>query len=159
MGGFGGGFGGGGGFGFPPLGGAAALPPPPVPPPQADNEWDIAFSEIAQMFHELGVSLHGQPLHPPNMIFWNVRADPLGYAAAADQKGVMMLFGYSPALMKFILSGEMEEKTLTLDHHRKMARSSRLVSRWIRAKPCSASLMTLVSRLCAPLSMLTPPKP
>ena len=46
----------------------------------------------------------------PNIIFWNVHADTFGYPAAADQKGVMLrlLSGYSPALMKFILSGEME---------------------------------------------------
>jgi len=39
-----------------------------------------------------------------------VHADTFGYPAAADQKGVMLrlLSGYSPALMKFILSGEME---------------------------------------------------
>ena len=35
--------------------------------------------------------------------------------AAADQKGVMLLSGYSPALMKFILSGEMEEERITID--------------------------------------------
>jgi len=49
-------------------------------------------------------------LSAPNIIFWNVRADTYGYPAAADQKGVMLLSGYSPALMKFILSGEMEEE-------------------------------------------------
>jgi hypothetical protein len=38
-----------------------------------------------------------------HLIFWNVRADTYGYLAAADQKGVMLLSGYSPALMKFIL--------------------------------------------------------
>ena len=59
--------------------------------------------------------VHGRPLNPPTIIFWNVRADTLGYPAAADQKGVMLLSGYSPALMKFILSGEMEEEHITLD--------------------------------------------
>ena len=49
-------------------------------------------------------------MSPPNIIFWNVRADTYGYPAAADQKGVMLLSGYSPALMKFILSWEMEEE-------------------------------------------------
>ena len=56
------------------------------------------------------MQVHGRPLSPPNIIFWNVRADTYGYPAAADQKGVMLLSGYSPALMKFILSGEMEEE-------------------------------------------------
>jgi hypothetical protein len=72
--------------------------------------WDTAYEEIAQLYHEVGMQVHGRPLNPPNIIFWNVRADTYGYPAAADQKGVMLLSGYSPALMKFILSGEMEEE-------------------------------------------------
>ena len=31
------------------------------------------------------------------------------------EEGVMLLSGFSPALMKFILSGEMEEERVTLD--------------------------------------------
>jgi len=72
--------------------------------------WDTVYEEIAQLFYEVGMQVHGRPLSPPNIIFWNVRADTYGYPAAADQKGVMLLSGYSPALMKFILSGEMEEE-------------------------------------------------
>jgi len=74
------------------------------------SAWDTAYEEIAQLFHEVGMQVHGRPLSPPNIIFWNVRADTYGYPAAADQKGVMLLSGYSPALMKFILSGEMGEE-------------------------------------------------
>ena len=32
-----------------------------------------------------------------------------------DQEGVMLLSGFSPSLMKFFLSGEMEEERITLD--------------------------------------------
>ena len=74
------------------------------------SAWDTVYEEIAQLFHEVGMQVHGRPLSAPNIIFWNVRADTYGYPAAADQKGVMLLSGYSPALMKFILSGEMEEE-------------------------------------------------
>jgi hypothetical protein len=35
-----------------------------------------------------------------------VRSNTVGYAAAADDPGVIMISGYSPALMKFVLSGE-----------------------------------------------------
>jgi hypothetical protein len=81
----------------------------------APDSWDTAYEKIARKFHDVGMLVHGRPLNPPNIIFWNVRADTLGYPAAADQKGVMLLSGYSPALMKFILSGEMEEEHITLD--------------------------------------------
>ena len=74
------------------------------------SAWDTVYEEIAQLFHEVGMQVHGRPLSAPNIIFWNVRANTYGYPAAADQKGVMLLSGYSPALMKFILSGEMEEE-------------------------------------------------
>ena len=94
-----------GGFGYGGFGGHA-MPP---------DSWDTAHEKIARLFHDVGMHVHGHPLNPPNIIFWNVRADTLGYPAAADQKGVMMLSGYSPALMKFILSGEMEEEHITLD--------------------------------------------
>ena len=80
------------------------------------------------MFHELGVSLHGHPLHPPNIVFWNVHADTLGYPSATDQKGVMLLSGYSPVLMKIILSGEMEEETLALDEGGHVVKTRRQVA-------------------------------
>ena len=77
--------------------------------------WSTAHENITRMFAKLGIELHGHPLQPPNIIFWNVRADTVGFPAAADDKGVMLLSGFSPALMKFILSGEMEEERVTLD--------------------------------------------
>ena len=90
--------------------------------------WDTAYEEIAQLFHEVGMQVHGRPLSPPKIIFWNVRADTYGYPAAADQKGVMLLSGYSPALMKFILSGEMEEEVAeALDFHGNVVKTRRQV--------------------------------
>jgi len=80
-----------------------------------DEGWSTAHENITRMFAQLGIELHGHPLQPPNIIFWNVRADTVGFPAAADDKGVMLLSGFSPALMKFILSGEMEEERVTLD--------------------------------------------
>ena len=61
---------------------------------------------------DLGLELHGRPLDAPQIIFWNVRSDTVGFPASATQKGVMLLSGFSPALMKFILSGEMEEEVI-----------------------------------------------
>lgn len=76
------------------------------------SSWDSAYDKISQLFHTLGLEMHGRPLHAPKIIFWNVRSDTVGYPAAADQKGVMLLSGFSPALMKFILSGEMEQEVV-----------------------------------------------
>jgi hypothetical protein len=82
-----------------------------------------AHEKIVELFANVGVQVHGHPLQPPNIIFWNVRADTVGYPAAADQKGVMLLSGFSPSLMKFILSGEMEVGCITLDEDGKIVKS------------------------------------
>ena len=75
------------------------------------DELPIAsMNNIRKIFSDLGVELFGHPFKPPQVIFWNVRSNTVGYAAAADDSGVIMVSGYSPALMKFILSGEMTEE-------------------------------------------------
>lgn len=74
--------------------------------------WKLAQANIKGIFRNLGLELHGRPLEPPQIIFWNVRANTVGYPAAAGDEGVMMLSGFSPALLKFVLSGEMEEEAI-----------------------------------------------
>jgi hypothetical protein len=78
----------------------------------AKRYWQLVRDNIKRMFRDLGLELHGRPLDPPQIIFWNVRADTVGYPAAADDRGVMMLSGFSPALLKFVLSGEMEQEVI-----------------------------------------------
>ena len=73
------------------------------------SPWATSYERIKNMFHSLGLKIHGTPLDPPKIIFWNVRAKT-GFPASSDQEGVMLMSGYSPSLMKFILSGEMEIK-------------------------------------------------
>ena len=70
------------------------------------KKWNVMYQNIEEEFKNLGLRLYGKALTPPNIIFWNVRAAE-GFPAAADQKGVMFLSGFSPSLMKFVLSGEM----------------------------------------------------
>jgi hypothetical protein len=76
--------------------------------------WETIYEKIRTMFHDLGMKIHDAPFDPPKIIFWNVRATT-GFPAAADQEGVMLMSGYSPALMKFVLSGEMEAETEVVD--------------------------------------------
>jgi hypothetical protein len=74
------------------------------------SSWNSVYENIEEMYRELGMSICGVPYTPPIIIFWNVRANTVGFPVNSDQKGVMMLSGYSPSLMKFILSGEFEEE-------------------------------------------------
>lgn len=77
-----------------------------------DTNWNTVYQNIEKLYHQLGMEVAGTPYTPPIIIFWNVRANTVGFPVTADQKGVMMLSGYSPALMKFILSGEFEKEVV-----------------------------------------------
>ena len=52
----------------------------------------VINNNVKSIFSDLGLELHGRPLDPPQIIFWNVRADTVGYVypAAADDKGVIL---------------------------------------------------------------------
>jgi hypothetical protein len=75
------------------------------------DSWNTAYENIVQLFAELGMRTKGSPFLPPTIIFWNVRGS-VGFPVAADQPGVVMMSGYSPSLMKFILSGELEREEI-----------------------------------------------
>lgn len=75
--------------------------------------WDHVYSRITTLFYHLGIEMYGSPIIPPTIIFWNVRSDNIGYPVSSDQKGVLLLSGFSPALMKFILSGELQQDVIS----------------------------------------------
>ena len=75
-----------------------------------DSPWSTASENIKEMFKKLGEEIHGEPLEAPKIIFWNVRTGSTGLPATADEEGVVCLSGYSASLMKFVLSGEMEDE-------------------------------------------------
>ena len=72
--------------------------------------WDTTMERIKRLFYDLGKDLHGQPLSPPTIIFWNVRSDTVGFPAASDDEGVVLLSGYSPSLMKYLLAGSLQKE-------------------------------------------------
>ncbi|CAM9860369.1 unnamed protein product, partial [Ectocarpus fasciculatus] len=73
------------------------------------SNWNTAYENVEQLFRNAGIRRDGKPLSPPTIVFWNVRGS-VGFPAASDQKGVVMLSGFSPALLKFVLSGELERE-------------------------------------------------
>lgn len=77
--------------------------------------WGTAYDNIRNMFKRLGEKLYGRVVEPPQIIFWNVREDTVGFPAGADEEGVTLLSGYSPALLKFIFSGELQEDVEVAD--------------------------------------------
>ena len=56
----------------------------------------------------------------PTIIYWNLRANTPGFEVTASHPGVMMLQGYSPSLLKFVLFGQKmsedaEDETVTVE--------------------------------------------
>ncbi len=75
--------------------------------------FSVCLSHSLSLSLSRALSLSLPPSLPPSIDL--SLSPPPPSQAAADQKGVMLLSGYSPALMKFILSGEMEEERITID--------------------------------------------
>jgi len=74
------------------------------------SAWSTASENIRQAFADLGNEMYGKPFEMPNIIFWNVRSGTAGAPAKGDDEGVVLLSGYSPALMKFVLSGDLMDE-------------------------------------------------
>jgi hypothetical protein len=70
------------------------------------SSWETQHERIIRRFKEEGVKACGKPWPSPHMIYWNLRGDTTGFPAKGDTPGVTMLSGYSPSLMKLLLSGE-----------------------------------------------------
>jgi hypothetical protein len=48
--------------------------------------------------------ISGYPL--PDVVFWNLRGDTIDFPSPGDRKGIAMLSGFSPSLMKLIIEGK-----------------------------------------------------
>lgn len=56
------------------------------------------FQNIKLMFSKMGERLYGEPIHPPHIIFWNLRKTT-GFPAISTDANVSMMSGFSPALL------------------------------------------------------------
>jgi len=70
------------------------------------SPWETHHERIVRRFKEEGIKVCGHEWPAPHMIYWNLRGNTTGFPAQADTPGVTMLSGFSPALMKLLLSGE-----------------------------------------------------
>merc|ERR1711908_104204 len=72
------------------------------------DRWETQYERIVRRFAESGVQVCGEPWPAPQITFWNLRGRTSGFPASADQPGVKLLSGFSPALLKLVLGGEEE---------------------------------------------------
>lgn len=66
---------------------------------QTSGRWDNTLvGKIKKMYSDTGIKLYGVPLEPPSILFWNLRSTS-GFPSLKDENGVMMMSGFSPALL------------------------------------------------------------
>jgi hypothetical protein len=73
---------------------------------EQDNQWTTHHELITKKFRKVGEKVSGTPYDPPKIVYWNLRADTLGFPVQAHTPDVKMLSGFSPNLFKHILAGE-----------------------------------------------------
>jgi len=81
------------------------------------GSWETHFERLQRRFAEVGRAVCGEPYAAPKIVFWNLRGDTKGYPADANAPNTQMLSGFSPSLLKLVLTGaEMvgEEKEVVL---------------------------------------------
>ena len=70
------------------------------------NPWETHHERIVRRFEETGILVCGRKWPAPQIIYWNLRGDTVGFPAQANTPGVKMLSGFSPSLMKLLLDGD-----------------------------------------------------
>lgn len=73
--------------------------------------WQTQLEMIRENFRRAGEDMWGTPFEPPRIVVWNLRAEYKDFHATADQEGVVMLSGWSPALFKVLQEKGVEVMT------------------------------------------------
>ena len=66
------------------------------------EQWQTHIQMIRENFKRAGEDMWGVPFVPPRIVIWNLRAAYDDFHACADEEGVVMLSGWSPALFKVL---------------------------------------------------------
>ena len=73
---------------------------------QAGEYGETMHDLIKRGFAEAGKEICGRPYDPPKIIYWNLRANTVGFPVQANVPNTQMLSGFSPSLLKLLLDGE-----------------------------------------------------
>merc|ERR1711988_1114635 len=101
------------------------------------GSWRPAFERLSQRFAEVGRTICGEPYAAPRIIFWNLRGKTVGFPVAKDTPNTQMLSGFSPALLKLLISGKdlvaEEEEVVAPDGSVKIVKSGPTPEQTFRA--------------------------
>mmetsp|Transcript_15086 Transcript_15086/g.36772 ORF Transcript_15086/g.36772 Transcript_15086/m.36772 type:complete len:673 (-) Transcript_15086:394-2412(-) len=67
--------------------------------------WETHLERIRRRFAEVGRKVCGEAYPAPRIIFWNLRANTKGSPATSESENVQLLSGFSPSLLKLVLTG------------------------------------------------------
>ena len=73
----------------------------------SDMQFDVAFSDpCATNFEAMRAKFSTANLELPQIVFWNLRGQTGDFPVCCNEHGVVMLSGFSPSLLKGVLSGK-----------------------------------------------------
>jgi hypothetical protein len=64
--------------------------------------WQTHLDMIKESFKRAGEDMHGLALTPPQIVIWNLAANPTDFHATADTPGVSLLSGWSPTQFRLL---------------------------------------------------------
>jgi len=64
-----------------------------------DDGWKTIYDQVSDSFKEKGYKL-------PHITFWNLRGSAAGFPVKENKVGVSLLSGFSPSLLKLLISGD-----------------------------------------------------
>jgi hypothetical protein len=73
---------------------------------QAGEYGETMHDLIKRRFAEAGKEICGRPYGIPKIIYWNLRANTVGFPVQANAPNTQLLSGFSPSLLKLLLDGE-----------------------------------------------------
>ena len=78
-----------------------------IEPGVNNNKTKTLFKKIEEMYSETGIKLHGKPLKPPHILFWNLRSTN-GFPCLSNESNVTMMSGFNPILLNIFCEKGME---------------------------------------------------
>lgn len=67
----------------------------------ADKSYDTHYQLLVKKYKQLGSNYE-----PPRIVFWNLRGSTSGVPVSANTSNTQMLSGFSPSMLKLVLSGK-----------------------------------------------------
>jgi hypothetical protein len=61
-------------------------------------KWLTMYENIKQKYSDVGIRMYGAPLHPPHILFWNLRSTS-GFPTLSSQVNCSMMSGFDPMVL------------------------------------------------------------